>query len=134
MIHQNDPESPQPVAEAESLVGVALTDLFASLVRRHNLTVNDLTEAQLAEAIRQAMPDFRRYVHANKQAIVYLPGQEADRWKAKCAELEAVINTYRGLCDRGYNIAIGNADPSDVDDYITDYNEVISSANANIHP
>jgi site-specific DNA-methyltransferase (adenine-specific) len=28
MIHQNDPESPQPVAEAESLVGVASTDLF----------------------------------------------------------------------------------------------------------
>ena len=32
MIHQNDPESPQPVAEAESLVGVASTDLLAVLV------------------------------------------------------------------------------------------------------
>lgn len=28
MIHQNDTESPQPVAEADSLVGVASTDLF----------------------------------------------------------------------------------------------------------
>ena len=34
MIHQNDPESPQPVAEAESLEGVASTDLFARLLAR----------------------------------------------------------------------------------------------------
>lgn len=29
MIHQTESESPQPVAEAESLVGVASTALFA---------------------------------------------------------------------------------------------------------
>lgn len=32
MIHQTDTESPQPVAEAESLVGVAMHDLLAVLV------------------------------------------------------------------------------------------------------
>lgn len=79
---------------------VASTDLFASLVRRHNLSVNDLTETQLAEAIRQAMPDFRRYVHANKQAVVYLPGQEADRWKDRCAELRQYAAHALGLLNK----------------------------------
>lgn len=87
MIHQTNTESPQPVAEADSLVGVASTDLFAALIRRHNLAVNDLTETQLAEAIRQAMPDFRRHVHVTGQAVVYIPGMEADRWKALYHEL-----------------------------------------------
>ena len=34
MTHQTDAESPQPVAEAESLVGVAMHDLFACLLDR----------------------------------------------------------------------------------------------------
>jgi phage pi2 protein 07 len=33
-------------------------------------------------AIRQAMPDFRRHVHANSQAVLYLPGSDAERWKS----------------------------------------------------
>ena len=64
-----------------------MSDLFAAFVRRHNLAVNDLTETQLAEAIRQAMPDFRRYVHVTGQMVVYLPRQEADRWKSLYHEL-----------------------------------------------
>jgi hypothetical protein len=87
MIPQFDFKQPETPAEADSLVGVASTDLFAALVRRHNLAVNDLTETQLAEAIRQAMPDFRRYVHVTGQMVVYLPGQEADRWKTLYHEL-----------------------------------------------
>lgn len=87
MIPQFDFQQPETPTEADSLVGVASTDLFAALVRRHNLAVNDLTETQLAEAIRQAMPDFLRYVHKDKQAVVYLPGQEADRWKTLYHEL-----------------------------------------------
>ncbi len=75
--------------QQDSGLPLSTSALFADLVRRHNLAVNDLTETQLAEAIRQAMPDFRRYVHANKQSVVYLPGYEAERWKAKCAELQS---------------------------------------------
>lgn len=87
MIPQFDFKQPDTPAEADSLVGVASTDLFAALVRRHNIAVNDLTETQLAEAIRQAMPDFRRYVHVIGQAVVYIPSMEADRWKALYHEL-----------------------------------------------
>ena len=35
MTHQNETESPQPVAEAESLVGIASTDLFSDLIAAH---------------------------------------------------------------------------------------------------
>jgi hypothetical protein len=80
---------PPETHQQDSGLPLSTSALFADLVRRHNLAVNDLTETQLAEAIRQALPDFRRYVHANKQSVVYLPGQEAERWKAKCAELQS---------------------------------------------
>jgi hypothetical protein len=49
-------------------------------------------------------------------------------------KLEVERNAYRDLCARGYNIAMGDADPSDVDDYITDYNAIISSLNSEIEP
>jgi hypothetical protein len=87
MTTKSDSELPETPAEDKDLVGIASTDLFATLVRRHNLAVNDLTETQLAEAIRQAMPDFRRYVNVTGQAVVYLPWLEADRWKTLYHEL-----------------------------------------------
>ena len=80
-------ELPDTPAEEKDLVGIASTDLFVDLIRRHNLAVNDLTEKQLAEAIRQAMPDFRRHVHANSQTVTYLPGSDAERWKSLYHEL-----------------------------------------------
>lgn len=87
MTPQFDFKNPEKPAEADSLVGVASSDLFAALVRRHNLAVDDLTETQLAEAIRQALPDFRRLVHVSGQQVIYVPYQEADRWKALYHEL-----------------------------------------------
>jgi hypothetical protein len=97
MIPQFDFKQPETPAEADTLVGVASTDLFAALVRRNNLAVNDLTETQLAEAIRQAMPDFRRYVHVTGQAVAYIPGMDADRWKALYHELLwSVESVYEG--------------------------------------
>jgi type II secretory pathway component PulL len=84
---QNDFKQPETPTKADSLVGVASTDLFVALVRRHNLAVNDLTETQLAEAIRQAMPDFRRYVHVTGQMVMYLPRQEAERYRTLYHEL-----------------------------------------------
>jgi hypothetical protein len=82
-----DKDDPRTPAEADDLVGVGSTDLFVALVRRHSLTVNELTETQLAEAIRQAMPDFLRHVHVTGQKVVYIPGKEADRWKTLYHEL-----------------------------------------------
>lgn len=67
-------------------------NLFLRLVREHALAVDQLTEAQLAEAIRQAMPDFVRNVHASpdgthRQSVVYLPGREAAEWRRRYYEL-----------------------------------------------
>ena len=68
-------------------------DLFSDFVRKHHLAVEDLTERQLAESIRQAMPDFRRNVHADKQSVIYLPGSEADRWKNLYHELLMAVES-----------------------------------------
>ena len=87
MIPQFDFKQPETPTEADDLVGVASTDLFAGLVRRYNLAVNDLTETQIAEALRQAMPDFRRLVNVSGQQVIYIPYQEADRWKTLYHEL-----------------------------------------------
>jgi len=64
-----------------------LHDMTLHLVRKHQLAVEGLTEQQFAEAIRQAIPDFHRYVMKDRQAIVYLPGSEAHRWKTLYHEL-----------------------------------------------
>jgi hypothetical protein len=66
-------------------------ELFNAFVRRHQLASNELTEKQLAEAIRQAMPDFTRYVMPLGQMVVYLPGQDANRWKNKCDKAESTV-------------------------------------------
>jgi len=83
--------------ENEMMLPVGSDALFAEFVRRHALAIDDLTQAQLAEAIRQAMPDFRRNIHANAQSVVYLPGSEADRWKTLYHELLwAVESVHEG--------------------------------------
>ena len=73
-------EKPETEKEAAT-ARTECDDLFSEFVRKHHLAVEDLTERQLAEAIRQAIPDFRRNIHADKQSVIYLPGSEADRWK-----------------------------------------------------
>lgn len=67
-------------------------NFFLRFVREHALAVGKLTEAQLAEAIRQAMPDFIRNVQASsdgthRQSVVYLPGREAAEWRRKYYDL-----------------------------------------------
>ena len=82
--------------------------LFLRLVREHALAVDKLTEEQLAEAIRQAMPDFIRNVHASsdgthQQAVVYLPGREAAEWRRKYYDLLGTTKPETrcvcGFCD-----------------------------------
>jgi phage pi2 protein 07 len=64
-------------------------DIFVEFVKRWQIAADDLTQSQLANALRQAMPDFRRnvHVHSGGQQVVYLPGSDADRWRAKYLEL-----------------------------------------------
>jgi hypothetical protein len=99
--------------------------LFADLVRRHNLAVNDLTETQLAEAIRQAMPDFRRYVHASEQSVVYLPGQEVNRLKERVRELEEQKRKLLSMMESCYNFCMGDCDQRDMEDWVDDYNALL---------
>lgn len=71
---------------------VAPQNLFLRLVREHALAADKLTGEQLAEAIRQAMPDFIRNVHASpdgthRQSVIYLPGREAAEWRRKYYDL-----------------------------------------------
>lgn len=86
-----------PNQDKTPLLGIESTGLFADFVRRHALAVDDLTQEQLAEAIRQAMPDFRRYIYANAQSVVYLPGSEAEKWRTLYHELLwAVESNHEG--------------------------------------
>ena len=76
---------------------IPCTALFADFVRRHAIAIDDLTQEQIAEALRQAMPDFRRNIYANAQSVVYLPGSEAEKWRPLYHELLwAVGSKYEG--------------------------------------
>ena len=62
------------------------------LHREHARAIEQLTEDQFVEAVRQALPDFQKYVAVSfdgrhGQQVVYLPGSEADRWRRKYEEL-----------------------------------------------
>lgn len=102
-----------------------LQQKIEDLIQKHNLALDGFTEIQFAEAIRQAIPDFQRNVFQNSQRICYIPGLEADRWKKLYHDMKVKCEEYKNLSDRGYIIAMGDADPSDIDDYITDYNAAI---------
>lgn len=67
-------------------------DPFIEFVRNYQIQLNGFTEAQLAKAIKQALPDFVRYIHKDAQTVCYLPGSEAERWKAKYHELLKTTN------------------------------------------
>jgi hypothetical protein len=99
-----------------------LQQKIEDLIEKHNLALDGFTEIQFAEAIRQAIPDFQRNVFQNSQRICYIPRLEAERWRKLYHDMEEKCEVYKNLCDRGYIIAMGDADPSDIDDYITDYN------------
>lgn len=74
---------------------------ITELVRKHNLIVNDLTERQLAQAIRDAIRsgDIQRHVRFDgvkeSQLVTYIPyygieclRAENERLKKRIAELE----------------------------------------------
>jgi hypothetical protein len=76
-------------------------DLFVEFIKKHQIAIENLTEHQLAEAIRQAIQsgDFIRYVRQedSAQQIVYVPWREADRLSSLYHEiLNAVETKYEG--------------------------------------
>lgn len=76
------------------------TTLFAEFVRKHSLSVEHLTENQLAEAIRQAIEagDFIRHVRANTQMVVYVPFNEVARLRQQYNDLSMdVRNKYEAI-------------------------------------
>lgn len=83
-----------------------MKELFESklkeLVKRQALAVEDLTEKQLAEAIRQALAcgDFQRLVCAsnNSQLVVYTPFAAEARLQARIKELVEQLRLAKALC------------------------------------
>lgn len=73
-----------------------MKELFESklkeLVKQQALAIEDLTETQLAEAIRQAIAcgDFQRYVCASNssQAVIYVPHAREAYLTGRIRELE----------------------------------------------
>ena len=64
MTPQFDFKQPKTLTEADSLLGVASTDLFATLVQRHNLAINERNgierkHAEISGLLTQA--DFMKY-------------------------------------------------------------------------
>ena len=67
----------------------------SDLIREHALAVEQLTENQLAEAIRQALAsgDFVRLVREDSaQGVVYIPFAEAERLKSEINELQTQLD------------------------------------------
>ncbi len=90
--------TPTPPEEGQTAV-LRSGDLFGDFVRKHALAVENLTEQQLAEAIRQtiAAGDFQRNVMneggTHKQAVIYLPYREVSRLRPLYDELIYAVAT-----------------------------------------
>lgn len=76
---------------------------FQEFVRKHALAVEDLTEKQLAEAIRQAIAcgDFQKLVCTsnNSQLVVYSPFAAEARLQARIKELVEQLRRAGGHCN-----------------------------------
>ena len=80
----------------------AVEPVLTRLVKQYKLESEKLTEKQLVEAIRQALPDFEKHVAVGPnatygQSVVYLPGREANRLASLYHELlYAVESAFPG--------------------------------------
>ena len=80
------------------------SEYLRTIIKAHNLAVEQLTIEQFVDVIRQmiASGDIIRYVRnadgiGESQSVVYIPFHEAERWKDKYHELiMAVGNKYDG--------------------------------------
>lgn len=101
-------ENQKPPTEArdfrfpKSGVDVGFTDELDSIlqefVRKHQIAVEQLTDKQMAAAIRQAIEcgDFTRQVCVtdNAQNIIYIPYARQQELKSKLRELENLVTSY----------------------------------------
>lgn len=72
-------------------------NIFEDIVRKHQIESNNLTESQLAEALKQSIKDFERYVYVDGQQVVYIPFKESEKWKTLYHELiYAVSEKFEG--------------------------------------
>jgi hypothetical protein len=66
------------------------------LVRKYQLELEDFTDYQLVEVLRQAFlsGDFRKQIIGDKQMIVYLPYWEVSNLLDRIEELETKLEHY----------------------------------------
>jgi len=66
-----------------SNVDATVKQACEELIKKYNLAIESLTEAQMAEALRQAVlsGDFQRIICADGQAVNYIPYREVEKWK-----------------------------------------------------
>lgn len=66
-----------------------------ALLRKHQIATEELTETQLAEALRQALAsgDFMRYVRFSDsaQVVVYIPFTQVERLRTEVARLKQLL-------------------------------------------
>lgn len=69
------------------------------LVAKHRIAINDLTERQVADAIKQAIlaGDFKRYMRCDDygQIVVYLPYDGVESLRAENARLKTELQELR---------------------------------------
>lgn len=77
-------------------------DLFEKFMRAHNIAVNELTERQAAEALRQAIAcgDFARLIRfdGHGQSVIYEPYRQYERLNVIIRELRDIL-AERGIDD-----------------------------------
>lgn len=74
-----------------------INELLVEFVRKRQLSVDSITEQQMAEAIRQAIAsgDFSRNVliDGSAQSVTYIPWREVDKWRTLYHELLYAVET-----------------------------------------
>lgn len=97
------PPTPSPTYLADFKPTNSNQEAIEKMVHEHNLTVDKLTELQLAEALRQAIlcGDFIRLVQTDtsfpvhRQSITYIPFRREQELKARIQELESALEFYK---------------------------------------
>lgn len=108
MTHQNDTESPLPVAEAESLVGVASTDLLASLVLVSNAA------AEMADRLKMLIEMHGRISQVSDAISPHMVaewGRQAHWWMKKMGDYFNATDAVdeEDVRDQSWNIAFVSA-------------------------
>lgn len=70
-----------------------ISDSLAKIVEQYNISKVGWSQQEMVEAIRQAIPDFTRFCSKEGQRTVYIPGQEAERYKRLYNELLFAVET-----------------------------------------